>query len=723
MANNLINIEEIRKKNEIVDNAIKVLKEEFVGIDKQIDEIMDNVRTWYLYPKLQTRPLVVSIWGLSGTGKTCVVKRISELLGIEKDYVYWNFASINESSSWEIENQIEEELSNEASNRMFVYDEFQYAATIDPNTGQERDNKSGLKPFWELLDSGLIHKRSDFWSVRTPFKILDYMLKINTKCRMEIKNGVWVNAQECLEEFRPYDIQKFCEVFVFDVDRNKVKDEKTVKNLIPQEKIIAYNGYKTEEDKSIVKKQDENLLPFFIRETYLDKIISLHDTVYGHISDKIETYHKLEGMNCDEIIEFIAEVYENARKGYDLKFNDSIIFVIGNLDEAYQISFDVNPDMSPDQFRKITEKISVVDIKDALKKRFRNEQIARLGNIHVIYPSFSKKNFEDIIQLSLNSYEKEVYNLTGYHLKFEDSIKKIIYNEGVYPTHGTRPIFSTVYEIVKSRLPEIIRQICEKNVKDDVSYITYSFDENNDIIFGKCYDESDNEICVVDFKNVKLRLKKLRDSDENDDQQALCALHESGHFVMYAKLFGKLPEKLVSRTAETDTGGFLMEDVDDSKKRISKKDMFKRIQVLLGGYVAEKIYFREEMTIGAQNDLKEATRIASKMIRKYGMGTSPFVSTYVKGGVEDPSGYFVNEDNQHYINENIKSIISQAEEEVRKTLIIDEWKKMLKESALYLCENSAMSQTKMAEIYDKVADSVKLPVRSETYYRNIIENI
>lgn len=723
MANNLINIEEIRKKNEIVDNAIKVLKEEFVGIDKQIDEIMDNVRTWYLYPKLQTRPLVVSIWGLSGTGKTCVVKRISELLGIEKDYVYWNFASINESSSWEIENQIEEELSNEASNRMFVYDEFQYAATINPNTGQERDNKSGLKPFWELLDSGLIHKRSDFWSVRTPFKILDYMLKINTKCRMEIKNGVWVNAQECLEEFRPYDIQKFCEVFVFDVDRNKVKDEKTVKNLIPQEKIIAYNGYKTEEDKSIVKKQDENLLPFFIRETYLDKIISLHDTVYGHISDKIETYHKLEGMNCDEIIEFIAEVYENARKGYDLKFNDSIIFVIGNLDEAYQISFDVNPDMSPDQFRKITEKISVVDIKDALKKRFRNEQIARLGNIHVIYPSFSKKNFEDIIQLSLNSYEKEVYNLTGYHLKFEDSIKKIIYDEGVYPTHGTRPIFSTVYEIVKSRLPEIIRQICEKNVKDDVSYITYSFDENNDIIFGKCYDESDNEICVVDFKNVKLRLKKLRDSDENDDQQALCALHESGHFVMYAKLFGKLPEKLVSRTAETDTGGFLMEDVDDSKKRISKKDMFKRIQVLLGGYVAEKIYFREEMTIGAQNDLKEATRIASKMIRKYGMGTSPFISTYVKGSVEDPSGYFVNEDNQHYINENIKSIISQAEEEVRKTLIIDEWKKMLKESALYLCENSAMSQTKMAEIYDKVADSVKLPVRSETYYRNIIENI
>lgn len=715
MVNKLINIEEIKKKNEIVDNAIKVLKEEFIGIDKQIDEIMDNVRTWYLYPKLQTRPLVVSIWGLSGTGKTCVVKRISELLDIEKDYVYWNFASISESSSWEIENQIEEELSNETSNRMFVYDEFQYAATINPNNGAERDNKSGLKPFWELLDSGLIHKRSDFWTIRTPFKILDYMLKINAKCHMQIKNGVWVNAQECLEEFRPYDIQKFHEVFVFDIDSNQIKNLDSQKD--------SPKVYELKDDRPCCDRVENENLPFFIRGNYLDDIIRLYDTVYGYISDKIETYHKLEGMNCNEIIEFISDIYERARKGYDLKFNDSIIFVIGNLDEAYQISFDSNPDMSPDQFRKITEKISVVDIKDALKKRFRNEQIARLGNIHVIYPSFSKKNFEDIIQLSLNNYEKEVCHLTGYHLQFEDSIKKIIYDEGVYPTHGTRPIFSTVYEIVKSRLPEIIRQICEKGIKDDVTYISYAFDENNDIIFCKCYDKNDNEIGIVEFNNVQLRLKKLRDSDVNDDQQALCALHESGHFVMYAKLFGKLPEKLVSRTAESDTGGFLMEDIDDSKKRISKKDMLKRIQVLLGGYVAEKIYFGEEMTIGAESDLKDATIIASKMIRRYGMGITSCVSTYVEGGGDDPYGYFVNEDNQYYINENIKSIIAQAEEEVRKTLITDEWKKMLKESALYLCENSAMPQSKMVEIYDKVADSVKLSVRSETYYRNVIENI
>ena len=718
MINKKINIEEIKRKNKIVDNAIAVLKTEFVGIDKQIDEIMDNVRTWYIYPQLQVRPLVVNLFGMSGIGKTSLVKRISELLDIEKDYIYFNFASISEQSSWEIENQIEEELSNEKSNRMFVYDEFQYAATINPKTGEERDNKSGLKPFWELLDSGLLHKRSDFWNVRTPLKILDYMSKINLNNKMEIKDGVWTNAQECLKEFKPYDIQKFAEVFNFEYDTNKIK---SIKNDGP-----VFNAHNSEEDgindgDSFKAHQKEEILPFFIKESYLERIINLYDTTSGKISDNLETYHKLEKMNCDEIIDFISSIYENARKGYNLRFNDSIIFVIGNLDEAYEMSFNVNPDMSPDQFRKITEKISVVDIKDALKRRFRNEQIARLGNIHVIYPSFSEQNFKDIIELSLNSYKKEAFKLSGYELEFDDTIKKIIYDEGVYPTHGTRPIFSTVHEIVKSKFPEIIRYICENNLKDDTYKILYTFNSETNKIVVYCYDIHGFAISNISF-DIKLRLKKLRDSDSNDEEQALCALHESGHFVLYTKYFGKMPEKLVSKTTETNTGGFLMENVDDAKKNVSKKDMLNEIKVLLGGYVAEKIVFGEQMTAGASNDLYRATQMASRIVRRYGMGGNNCVTTNVEAP-DDNFGYLVNENNQNYINNEIKQILTTAEEEVFHTLTNNEWRKMLKESAIYLCENSAMSKDKMREIYDKVADSAKIAVRNDTYYHDMIRNM
>lgn len=718
MVNKKINIEEIKRKNKIVDNAIDVLKTEFVGIDKQIDEIMDNVRTWYIYPQLQVRPLVVNLFGMSGIGKTSLVKRISELLDIEKDYVYFNFASISEQSSWEIENQIEEELSNEKSNRMFIYDEFQYAATINPKTGEERDNKSGLKPFWELLDSGLLHKRSDFWSVRTPLKILDYMTKINLYVKMEIKDGVWTNAQECLQEFKPYDIQKFAEVFNFDYDTDKIKTKENGGSVLNVHK-SEQDGVNNSDSPKIQKK--EEVLPFFIKEYYLEKIINLYDTTSGKISDNLETYHKLEKMNCDEIIDFISSIYENARKGYDLKFNDSIIFVIGNLDEAYEMSFNVNPDMSPDQFRKITEKISVVDIKDALKRRFRNEQIARLGNIHVIYPSFSEQNFKDIIELSLNDYKKEAFKLSGYELDFDETIKKIIYDEGVYPTHGTRPIFSTVHEIVKSKFPEIIRHICENGLKDNTIKLLYTFDTEKEKIVVYCYDTQGLVIDNVSF-DIKLRLKKLRDSDSNDEEQALCALHESGHFVVYAKYFGKTPEKLVSKTTDTNTGGFLMEDVDEAKKKFSKKDMLNEIKVLLGGYVAEKTVFGEEMTVGASNDLYRATQLASRLVRRYGMGSNNCVTTNTDAP-DDSFGYLINENNQNYINNEIKQILTTAEEEVFHTLTNNEWRKMLKESATYLCENSAMSKEKMKEIYDKVADSAKIAVRNGRYYHDMITNM
>jgi len=716
LRNRKIDIEEIKRKNKIVDDTIVQLKKEFVGIHKQIDEIMDNVRTWYLYPQLQTRPLVICIWGLSGTGKSSLVKRISELLRIEKDYVYWNFASISEQSSWEIENQIEEELSNESSNRMFVYDEFQYAATINPSNGEERDNKSGLKPFWELLDSGLLHKRSDFWNVRTPLKVLDYMTKINLKCKMEIKNGVWVNVMECLKEFKPYDIQKFKEVFDFDFNTdNFKKKEKENNDDTPNDDIMS------EHSPMSVQKREDEIIPFFIKNYYLEKIIDLYDTTYGKISDRLEIYHRLEEMNIDEILEFISNVYENARKGYDLKFNDSIIFVIGNLDEAYEMSFNVNPDMSPDQFRKITEKITIVDIKDALKNRFRNEQIARLGNIHIIYPSFSKQDFKDLIQLSLDTYANETYDLTGYKLIFNDSIKDIIYEEGVFPTHGTRPIFSTVHEIVKSKLPDIIRKIYENGGGDNVSKIVYGFDEENNVVTVYCNDNDDNELVRLSF-NLKLRLKKLRDSDKNDDEQALCALHESGHFVMYAKLFGKIPEKLVSRTTDNKTGGFLMEDIDDAKKKISKRDMLNEIKVLLGGYVAEKYVFGEEMTSGASSDLFKATQLASRIVRRFGMGNFAYVATNTEEHT-DPEGLLIKEDNQNYINQEIKAIIESAESDIRYTFHSDEWRKMLKESALYLCENSAMPKEKMKEIYDNVSDSVKMSFRSDTFYHDTIANM
>jgi cell division protease FtsH len=56
-ANNLDLKEIFLSKQEILDNAKKVLKQEFIGIDKIIDEIIDNVSSWFFLPHLQEKPV------------------------------------------------------------------------------------------------------------------------------------------------------------------------------------------------------------------------------------------------------------------------------------------------------------------------------------------------------------------------------------------------------------------------------------------------------------------------------------------------------------------------------------------------------------------------------------------------------------------------------------------------------------------------------------------
>lgn len=46
--------------------AIKTLKDEFVGLDDIIDQISDNIYSWYITPEVITRPTIVSIWGMTG---------------------------------------------------------------------------------------------------------------------------------------------------------------------------------------------------------------------------------------------------------------------------------------------------------------------------------------------------------------------------------------------------------------------------------------------------------------------------------------------------------------------------------------------------------------------------------------------------------------------------------------------------------------------------------
>ena len=64
--------------------------------------------------------------------------------------------------------------------------------------------------------------------------------------------------------------------------------------------------------------------------------------------------------------------------------------------------------------------------------------------------------------------------------------------------------------------------------------------------------------------------------------------------------------------------GYTMQRPEGDRYLLTQGELESRIQVLLGGTIAEEIIFNEVST-GAQNDLERATEIARSMVMEYGM--------------------------------------------------------------------------------------------------------
>ncbi len=71
---------EFLEKRNLLEDARQILKSEFIGIDKIIDEVIESISSWYILSDIQEKPVVINLWGLTGVGKTSLVNRLVELI-------------------------------------------------------------------------------------------------------------------------------------------------------------------------------------------------------------------------------------------------------------------------------------------------------------------------------------------------------------------------------------------------------------------------------------------------------------------------------------------------------------------------------------------------------------------------------------------------------------------------------------------------------------------
>ena len=190
----------------------------------------------------------------------------------------------------------------------------------------------------------------------------------------------------------------------------------------------------------------------------------------------------------------------------------------------------------------------------------------------------------------------------------------------------------------------------------------------------------------------------------SDKEKRITAYHESGHAILFHVLPDVGPVYSVS-IIPTGMGaaGYTMPLPEKDEMFNTKGKMLQDIIVSLGGRVAESLIF-DDITTGASQDIKQATKLAKRMVTRYGMSDKIGVICYDN----DDDEVFIGRDLAHATRGYSEEIAGEIDREVRRIIdecyqkaekLIKEYEDVLHKSAALLLEKEKLNREEFEALF------------------------
>lgn len=542
-------IKRIEERKDKLEDARIALKKKFIGIDEVINKIIDNISLWYLTPEIQFRPLIVNLWGITGVGKTDLVRTLVKALDFTDKFIEIQM-DVKHDYTRNIEHYLENSGVDTTEPAILLLDEIQRYRTLDEH-GQMIENKH-FNDIWMLLSDGKFQN--------------------NSQRKREI--------MELLLEEMYYEDQR----------ENSDDDDEHTKESVKGESTLGV----PDAPKKPKKPKNYKFKTSYWTASRFKKMLNLQISA-----------EEIMKMGLSERMKMMEDSLKAGHVNEGKSYEKLLIFVSGNLDEAFKMAEDVEDSESDaDIMHELSKRVNIVQIKHALARKFKPEQIARLGNNHIIYPCIDRKAYQKIIHMNcqeiLNRIEKE----HGIKIKLSQDIYDIIYRNGVFPTQGVRPAISTVFNLLGSNLPHFLYHALITEQKE------FLLQYKDKTLYSLIGDKTIKKSIILEIDDIR--------NNKSIDEKMLVLVHELGHALVYALLFNTPPKQIITNSSGLSAGFVVNHNSIDNKTFIKDK-----IAIYMAGVCAEELVFGEEFkSAGSQMDIIFATDTAGNYVRTYGMDTT-----------------------------------------------------------------------------------------------------